>query len=74
MESRFRRCKMEVERSTEEFSSKVVECLKRNGIEGRFLNNVENGKYDNKIRRLVLCNSEITPVEFVKQIISEELC
>lgn len=69
-------CKYELKKAmpTIEFRSKVIECFIRNGIEGRLLNSLENGIYDSRIERMTLYNPSITPLEFTKNLICEELC
>lgn len=56
-----------------EYRAKVIDVFKRNGIEGGFLSSVEHGAYDNRIEHYIRCNSKISPVEFVKKLIADEL-
>ena len=73
MEARIREYENLVYKKVDEFRSNVIECMRWNGLEGRFLDRVVEGGYDYKIQRVIRSNSNITPLNFVKQLLNEEL-
>lgn len=53
------------------YRKEVISVLKRNGIEGKILNAVQNCMYDYKIENMMRCNRNVKPVDFVKQLICD---
>ena len=56
-----------------EYRNKVLQVFERNGIEGRFPRSIKSGSYDNRIGYEVRSNTGVTPLEFVKRLMSDEL-
>lgn len=73
MLTREREYEMGIQEKLVEFRKEVVACLKRNGIEGQFTENVVRGTYDHKMESVVRRGVVLTPVQFTKQLVCEVL-
>lgn len=66
-------CERETQAEIDEFRNQVIERMELNGLEGRFYERMKDHYYDNKIGYIIRCNITMTPTQFIKKLLIEEL-